>query len=113
MTDTYLRSLGFAPTEQTQSAIRPAFSAAWRYQHEHMAQDGALLFIEHPLGIDSCRLSNVEAPLAATDIFATVPLQDQPALEQAVAAYFTAHGGVGKVVPAFVPHTYLPYRRQR
>ena len=102
MTDTYLRSLGFAPTEQTQSAIRPAFSAAWRYQHEHMAQDGALLFIEHPLGIDSCRLSNMEAPLAATDIFATVPLQDQPALEQAVAS--AAESGLNREVASEIAY---------
>lgn len=113
MTDSYLRSLGFAPADQAPHAARPSFSDAWRYRHEHMAQDGTPLFIEHALGIDGCRLSAVEAPLAAADVFASVPLLDKAALQTAVDSFFAAHGGMGSAAPVFVPHSYLPYRRQR
>lgn len=113
MDDMYLRSLGFAPTEQAQGASRPPFSAAWRYQHDTLAQDGAHLFIEHPFGVDRCRLSALAAPLAAHDVFADMSLHDRPALEAAMAAFYAAHGGVGAVAEVFEPHQYLPYRRQR
>ncbi|GAB3226137.1 hypothetical protein GCM10027346_08130 [Hymenobacter seoulensis] len=113
MTDTYLQSLGFSATDQTQNANRPAFGHAWRYQHECPAQDGATLFIEHPLGIDSCRLSTLAAPLAAQDVFATVALHDLPGLETAISAFYAAHGGKGPVASRFTPHVYLPYRRSR
>ncbi|GAB2793873.1 hypothetical protein HNQ93_003800 [Hymenobacter luteus] len=112
MTDLYLRGLGFAPTDETSQARRPSFSQAWRYQHQRVAQDGARLFIEHPLGIDCCRLSAVVAPLAAQDVFATLPLHDKAALETAIAAYYAAHGGVGPLAPRPQPSTYRPYRRQ-
>jgi hypothetical protein len=113
MTDTYLRSLGFAPTEHAQSASRPPFSAAWRYQHEQLAQDGAPLFIEHPFGVDRCRLSMQAAPLDAHDVVANMALDDRPALEAAVASFYAAHGGKGAAAPAFTPHMYLPFRRQQ
>lgn len=111
MTDTYLRSLGFASTSPETSSSRAAFSQAWRYQHETQAQDGTRLFLEHPMGIDSCRLSALAAPLAAQDVFATVALHDEPALESAIKDFFAAHGGLGAPVPIFVPHQFRPYRR--
>ncbi|RSK48961.1 hypothetical protein [Hymenobacter rigui] len=112
MTDSYLRSLGFVATDNTPSAQRPSFAHAWRYQHEILAQDGARLFIEHPLGIDACRLSLLAAPLAAQDVLASVGLHDRPGLEAAVQAFFTAHGGVGQPAPYVAPSTFRPYRRQ-
>ncbi|GAA4383424.1 hypothetical protein [Hymenobacter koreensis] len=111
MTDSYLRSLGFAPTQSERIGSRPAFSEAWCYQHDHMANDGSLLFIEHPLGIDVCRLSSTEAPLNQQDVFAALPLTDRTGLEAAIAAFYTAHGGIGKSVPPFVPFVFRPYRR--
>ncbi|RYU81878.1 hypothetical protein [Hymenobacter persicinus] len=99
MTDAYLRSLGFATTESEPDAGRPAFSHAWRYQHEQMTSDGHRLFIEHPLGIDSCRLSTMPAPLVPQDVFAAVALHDRSALETAICAFYAAHGGRGAVAP--------------
>jgi hypothetical protein len=112
MTDTYLRSLGFAPTQQHSFGSRPAFDTSWRYQHEHQALDGSRLFIEHPLGRASCRLSALEAPLAAQDVFATTALDDRPGLEAAISSFFTAHGGRGEAVAPVVPYVYRPFRRQ-
>ncbi|ALD20638.1 hypothetical protein [Hymenobacter sp. DG25A] len=113
MTDTYLRSLGFTPTDQGRNNSRPDFNRAWRYQHDYLAQDGTSLFIEHPLGIDSCRLSNLTAPLNPQDVFATVPLNDLPALEGAIQQFYAAHGGQGSLIPPFEPSTFRPYRRAR
>lgn len=113
MTDSYLRSLGFADTDDSRSAVRPAFGQAWRYLHEAPAQDGASLFIEHPLGIAGCRLSTLPAPLAAQQVAATVGLHDRRGLEAAIAAFYAAHGGQAAVPAAAVPHTFLPYRQQR
>jgi hypothetical protein len=110
MTDVYLRSLGFAPTARTPRSSQAAFSHAWRYQYDHLAADGTSLFIEHPLGIDSCRLSTLEAPLAPQDVFATIGLHDRPALEAAMKAFYAAHGGMGTVVP--VVAGFQPFRRQ-
>lgn len=112
MTDTYLRSLGFAPIDQALRAGRNAFAQAWRYRHDHQALDGAALYIEHPIGVDSCRLSALTAPLDALDVFASVGLHDRPALEAAVAAFYAAHGGMGPPTPTLVPHYFRPYRRQ-
>ncbi|KUG08596.1 hypothetical protein [Solirubrum puertoriconensis] len=112
MTDTYLRSLGFAPLDQNDLAGRRAFDTSWRYQHECRALDGASLFIEHPLGVASCRLSALAAPLAAQDVFATTTLHDRPGLETAIEAFYSAHGGKGEVVPPFVPYVYRPFRRR-
>lgn len=112
MTDSYLRSLGFAATDDSRSSSRPTHAQAWRYQHQTLAQDGARLFIEHPLGIDSCRLSALAAPLAAHDVFATLGLHDKAALEAAIAAYYAAHGGIGALAPVSTPSVYRPYRRQ-
>lgn len=112
MTDSYLRSLGFAPTNDTYGSDQPAFAQAWRYQHARLAQDGTPLFIEHPLGMDTCRLSRLAAPLAAQDVAATVGLHDRAGLEAAIQVFFAAHGGVGQAVPQGAPSTFRPYRRQ-
>lgn len=108
MTDTYLRSLGFAPTRQESRTSRDNFSLAWRHQFDHAARDGAKRYIEHPLGIDSCRLST----LAAQDVFATVDLHDRAGLETAIKDFYAAHGGMEPQVASFVPHLFRPYRRQ-
>ena len=113
MTDTYLRSLGFTPTQPETRTSRAAFAQAWRYQYDHAARDGAFLYIEHPLGIDSCRLSALVAPLAAQDVFATVSLHDRPAFEASIAAFYAAHGGMGPLVTPFVPSRFLPFRREQ
>ncbi|KAA9327647.1 hypothetical protein F0P96_16860 [Hymenobacter busanensis] len=113
MTDAYLRSLGFAPTQREQFGARPAFDTAWSYQHDHRAKDGALLFIEHPLGVAQCRLSTEVAPLAATDVFATTSLHDRPALEAAIGQFYAAHGGIGEAEPPFVPFVFRPFRRKQ
>jgi hypothetical protein len=112
MTDTYLRSLGFAPTDDERRANQLTFDRAWRYRHSHQAHDGAALYIEHPLGVDCCRLSTQPAPLDQRDVEASVPLRDGPALEAAVAAFFAAHGGQGPLVPVLVPFNFGPARRQ-
>lgn len=111
MTDTYLRSLGFAPTRQESRGSRDSFSQSWRYQFDHAAQDGVRLYIEHPLGIASCRLSALAAPLAAQDVFAVVGLHDREGLEAAIKAFYAAHGGMGAQVASFAPHIFRPYRR--
>ena len=113
MTDVYLRSLGFAPLRGDAPASRSPFADAWRYQHDHLAQDGAALFLEHPLGINRCRLSALVAPLHRQDVFADLPLQDQPALEAAIGAFFAAHGGMGPLVATGSADQFRPYRRER
>jgi hypothetical protein len=113
MTDTYLRSLGFAPTQPETRTSRTAFAQAWRYQYDHAARDGARLYIEHPLGIDGCRLSALAAPLAAQDVFATVSLHDRPAFEAAISAFYVAHGGMGPLMPAATPKRFMPFRREQ
>ncbi|TDN38252.1 hypothetical protein E4631_06210 [Hymenobacter sp. UV11] len=112
MTDTYLRSLGFAPIRQESRASRNNFSQTWSYQFNHAARDGVRLYIEHPLGIDGCRLSTLAAPIAAQDVFATVDLHDRPGLETAIKDFYAAHGGMGPQVSSFAPHPFRPYRRQ-
>lgn len=112
MTDTYLRSLGFAPTAQAPHGNGPSFSHAWRYQYDHVAADGAALFIEHPRGIAACRLSALEVPLSAQDVFASVGLHDRPALAAAMAAFYAAHGGMGALRPVVPASAFQPYRRQ-
>lgn len=111
MTDTYLRSLGFVPTEQATTASRLAFGQAWRYQHNYLAHDGLPLFLEHPFGINGCRLSALAAPLDEHDVFATLSLEDKPALETAITAFYTAHGGLGVLAPVVVPSAFRPYHR--
>ena len=113
MTDTYLRSLGFAPTQPETRTSRTAFARAWRYQYDHAACDGVRLYIEHPLGIDSCRLSALVAPLDAQDVFATVSLHDRPAFEASIAAFYAAHGGMGPLVATPVSPRFLPFRREQ
>jgi hypothetical protein len=113
LTDVYLRSLGFAALRGDAPASRPAFAPAWRYQHDHLAQDGAPLFLEHPLGVNRCRLSATTAPLRSQDVFADLPLQDRPALETALEAFFGVHGGMEPLVPAVDVDQFRPYRRQR
>lgn len=111
MTDSYLRSLGFVSTEPERSASQLPFAAAWRYQQTHLAQDGTPLYIEHPYGIDGCRLSTLVAPLDQQDVLATLALTDRVGLEQAIRDFYAAHGGVGTPAPAFVPHLFRPFRR--
>lgn len=113
MTHSDLLRLGFVQTTGERTTAQPPFDQAWRYRHEHQAQDGALLFIEHPFGISSCRLSEVEAPLDGRDILATVPLRDQSALVTATEAFFTAHGGRGARVVLVGSRPFRPYRRQQ
>ncbi len=112
MTDTYLRSLGFAPTQPETRASRAAFNQTWRYRYDHEARDGAHLFIEHPIGIASCRLSAMAAPLAAQDVFAVLDLHDRAGLEAAIGAFYGAHGGMGAAVPATPTYGFRPFRRE-
>jgi hypothetical protein len=112
MTDTYLRSLGFAPIQPETRASRAAFDKTWRYRFDHEARDGARLYIEHPLGIASCRLSAFAAPLAAQDVFATIDLHDRTGLETAIKAFYSAHGGMGAVMPSLVSGGFRPFRRE-
>lgn len=109
MTDAYLRSLGFVPTAREPRASVAPFSQAWRYQFDHLAQDGVPLFIEHPLGIAGCRLSVLVAPIAAQDIFAEIPLDSQSLLEEAMRAFFAVHGGIGKSIPPSFASGFRPY----
>lgn len=112
MTDTYLRSLGFAPTQQASRTSRENFAHTWRYQFDHVARDGESLYIEHALGIATCRLSSVAAPLTAQDVFAEISLHDRPGLEAAISAFYVAHGGMGALRVPFVATALRPYRRQ-
>ncbi len=112
MTDTYLRGLGFVATARAPRAGQHAFDHAWRYQYDHLAADGATLFIEHPLGVDTCRLSTLEAPMAAQDVFASVGLHDRPGLEAAMKAFYAAHGGMGALLPPMAHSFFQPFRRQ-
>ncbi|MCA8829520.1 hypothetical protein [Hymenobacter pini] len=112
MTDSYLRSLGFVTIDDSHGTQRPAFAQSWRYQHDTLAHDGSCLFIEHPLGIDACRLSQLPAPLSAQDVAATVALHDRPGLEAAIQAFFVAHGGLGLAAPQVTPNVFRPYRRK-
>lgn len=112
MTDTYLRSLGFAPIQPETRASRAAFNQSWRYRYDYAARDGAQLFIEHPLGIASCRLSTLAAPLAAQDVFAELALDDRSGLEKAISAFYAAHGGMGPALAPLVPAVFRPFRRE-
>jgi hypothetical protein len=112
MTNAYLRSLGFSPTAHMPMSGPASFAHAWRYQFDHLAADGTTLFLEHPLGVDACRLSIYEAPLAAQDIFASVGLHDRPALEAAMTAFYAAHGGMGAALPVATGGAFQPFRRQ-
>ncbi|TYZ14364.1 hypothetical protein FY528_01145 [Hymenobacter lutimineralis] len=111
MTDSYLRSLGFVSTEPERTSSQLPFAAAWRYQQQHLAQDGTALYIEHPYGIDSCRLSTLIAPLDQQDVLTTLALTDRVGLEGAIQHFYAAHGGIGPLAPVFVPHLFRPYRR--
>jgi hypothetical protein len=112
MTDTYLRSLGFAPTMQAPRSSQLGFTHAWRYQYDHVVVDGAHLFIEHPFGIEACWLSAQEAPLTAQEVFASVGLHDRAALQAAMSAFYAAHRGMGPLVRATSASVFQPYRRQ-
>lgn len=112
MTSAYLKSLGFIPTSHPDRDGNLPFAHAWRYQYNHLAVDGTPLFLEHPLGIEACRLSATEAPLTAQDVFASIGLHDRPALAEAMKAFYKAHGGMGRPLPAVAESTFLPFRRQ-
>jgi hypothetical protein len=111
MTDSYLRSLGFAPTGHGAKNGQPAFARAWRYQYGHLAKDGAALFIEHPLGIEACRVSSIAAPLAAQDVFAEISLHDRSLLETTLKAFYALHGGMGAAVESAGATTFRPFKR--
>ena len=53
---------------------------------------------------------NAHAP---QDVFADLPLQDRPALEAAIKAFFEAHGGMGPLLPTADVDQFRPYRRQQ
>lgn len=112
MTNAYLRSLGFSPTARTPVSGPASFAHSWRYQFDHLAADGTTLFLEHPLGVDACRLSIHEAPLDAHEVFASVGLHDRPALEAAMKAFYAAHGGMGAPLRAATAGAFQPFRRQ-
>ena len=111
MTDAYLRSLGFAPTAREPKTNQAQFAQAWRYQLDHLAQDGTPLFAEHPLGIDTCRLSALAAPITAQDVFAEIPLHDGRMLELAIQAFYAVHGGVGDFIAPAEAAALRPYHR--
>jgi hypothetical protein len=111
MTDSYLRSLGFASTSHGAKNGRPDFAQAWRYQYGHLAKDGAALFIEHPLGIDACRVSSIAAPLAAQDVFAEISLHDRKLLETTLKAFYDLHGGMGASITAAGASAFRPFKR--
>jgi len=111
MTDSYLRSLGFASTGHGAKNGYPTFAQAWRYQYGHLAKDGAALFIEHPLGIDACRVSSLAAPLAAQDVFAEISLHDRSLLETTLKAFYALHGGMGAVVVPVGASAFRPFKR--
>jgi hypothetical protein len=112
MTSAYLQSLGFVPTSHPGRDGYVSFAQAWRYQYNHLAADGTPLFLEHPLGIDACQLSATDAPLTAQDVFASVGLHDRPALAEAMKAFYKAHGGMGRPLPAVAESAFRPFRRQ-
>jgi hypothetical protein len=87
-------------------------SQSWRYQHSHAAQDGTMLYAEHPFLVDRYRLSTLPAPLNQSDVLLDAALNDEPALAAATDAFFAAHGGKGKPVAHASGNTFRPYRRQ-
>jgi hypothetical protein len=111
MTDSYLQSLGFAPNGRGAKNGRLAFTQAWSYQYGHLAKDGAALFIEHPLGIDMCRVSSSAAPLAAQDVFLEMSLHDRPLLEKTIKAFYALHGGMGASVVLNTTATFRSFKR--
>lgn len=111
MTHAYLQGLGFVLLQPARFSGPAAFSTAWRYRHERQALDGTPLYLEHPQGVPSSRLSHLPAPLAAEDVFATTSLHDRPGLKAAMAAFYAAHGGLGGAAPVFVPFRHRPGRR--
>jgi|GEM_PF-1409861 len=114
MTENYLRSLGFEQVSNGDSAKnKPTHDTAWRYRHTKAAVDGTHLYAEHPLGIDRCRLSTTPAPLDQTDVLLDTDLHNHTALETAISAFFTAHGGIGTTIPSMSGNTFLPFRRRQ
>jgi hypothetical protein len=111
MTDSYLRSLGFAPTGRGAKTGQLVFAQAWRYQFGHLAKDGAALFIEHPFGIDACRVSSIAAPLAAQDVVVEMSLHDRPLLEKTLKAFYAQHGGMGAAIVPTSVSTFRSFKR--
>ena len=109
MNDIYFRTHGFdkLTDEQTQGV---GFFTSARYRHTHAAQDGTLLYAEHPLGIPRFRLSTLAAPLDQSNVLADLALTDEAGLDAATAAFFAQHGGVGKVVQEMASQFFRPYR---
>jgi hypothetical protein len=111
MTHAYSQGLGFVLLQPARFSGPAAFSTAWRYRHARQALEGTPLYLEHPQGVPSSRLSHLPAPLAIEDVFAATSLHDRPGLEAAVAAFYAAHGGLGAAAPVFVPFPHRPFRR--
>jgi hypothetical protein len=111
MTDSYLQSLGFAPTGRGIKTGRLAFAQAWSYQYGHLAKDGAALFIERPLGIDTCRVSSTAAPLAAQNVIVEMSLHDRPLLEKTIKAFYALHGGMGVSIVPVSAATFRSFNR--
>ncbi|QDA60529.1 hypothetical protein [Hymenobacter jejuensis] len=88
------------------------FLDSWVYQHSRDAQDGSHLFVAHPFGIPTCRVSALQSPLDSKDVFADLGLDDTVGLQNAVNQFFVLHGGMGREVVPAPGNTFRPYRRQ-
>ena len=114
MTEEYLRELGFETFADPNAFGKGvAYETSWRFRHTHAAQDGTVLYAEHPLNIPRCRLSTLPAPLNQDDVFADVDLHDRAALTAAVDSFFTAHQGKGAVLTSNSSSAFRPFRRQQ
>lgn len=112
MTEAYLSGLGFEQmAERSQATHQVGNNDSWRYQHTHAAQDGTHIYLEHPFLIDRYRLSQLPAPLDQADVLADLHLNDQAGLETALQEFFTAHGGLGELIPVPGATIFRPYRR--
>jgi hypothetical protein len=113
MTEEYLRELGFESYADANAFGKGvAYEVSWRYRHTHAAQDGTVLYAEHPLNIPRCRLSTLPAPLDQHDVVADVDLHDRAGLAAAVEGFFAAHQGKGAVLRANTSSAFRPFRRQ-
>ncbi|SNC76669.1 hypothetical protein SAMN06265337_3503 [Hymenobacter gelipurpurascens] len=113
MTEEYLRELGFETYADPNAFGKGvAYETAWRYRHTHAAQDGTVLYAEHPLNIPRCRLSTLPAPLNQDDVLADVDLHDRAALTAAIDGFFASHQGMGPALKANVSSAFRPFRRQ-
>ena len=113
MTEEYLRQLGFESYADANAFGKGvAYETSWRYRHSHAAQDGTVLYAEHPLNIPRCRLSTLPAPINQQDVLADIDLNDHAGLTAAVDSFFAAHQGIGPVLKANASSAFRPFRRQ-